>query len=105
MPATPTAGVVVAAVTAAGREVAVLRAGAAAEGDGVGELDVAHGRAHVDGHAPGAPPADWSDLFASISPDAAGALDGAADPMTLPALDDEPSEVREDITGLKAAGS
>jgi uncharacterized protein YbjT (DUF2867 family) len=45
---------------------------------------------------------DWDGLFAGVAPDAAGALDSAADPATLPGLDDEPPAVREDIERLRA---
>jgi hypothetical protein len=39
-------------------------------------------------------------MFAAVAPDAASALDSAADPDTLPSLDDEPPVVREDIADL-----
>jgi uncharacterized protein YbjT (DUF2867 family) len=55
--------------------------------------------------APGASPTDWEDLFAALKPDTEGALDGAADPVTLPSLDDEPQVVRENIAHLAAHGA
>ena len=43
---------------------------------------------------------EWDGLFAAVAPDAAGALDSAADPATLPSLDQEPAVVREDIATI-----
>jgi len=45
---------------------------------------------------------EWDGLFAAVAADAAGALDSAADPHSLPSLDDEPAAVREDIESLRA---
>jgi uncharacterized protein YbjT (DUF2867 family) len=50
----------------------------------------------------GAPSADWDGLFGALTPDTAGALDGAADPDDLPPVDDEPPVVREDLAHLGA---
>jgi uncharacterized protein YbjT (DUF2867 family) len=44
---------------------------------------------------------DWNGLFAAVAPDAAGVLDSAADPQSLPSLDEEPAAVREDIASLR----
>jgi uncharacterized protein YbjT (DUF2867 family) len=64
--------------------------------------DTATGRTFELFAAPGAPPTDWECLFAALKPDTEGALDGAADPETLPSLDDEPPVVRENIARLAA---
>jgi len=49
---------------------------------------------------PGRAPTEWDGLFAPLTPDPAGALDGAGDPDTLPSLDGEPDDVRDDVTRL-----
>jgi hypothetical protein len=48
----------------------------------------------------GPTPTDWDALFTGLAPDAAGGLDGVADPDTLPSLDDEPAPVPADIGRL-----
>jgi nucleoside-diphosphate-sugar epimerase len=49
---------------------------------------------------PGPAPTDWDGLFAPLTSDPAGALDGAGDPDTLPSLDGEPDIVRHDVIRL-----
>jgi len=48
----------------------------------------------------GPAPIDWHGLFAPLTPDTAGKLDGAGDPNTLPSLDDEPEVLRADVARL-----
>jgi len=50
----------------------------------------------------GAAPTDWDGVFAGLRPDVPGALDAAADPGTLPAVDDEPAPVQADLARLVA---
>ena len=62
--------------------------------------DTAVGRTFELFATPGPAPTDWDGLFEPLAPDATGVLDGAADPDTLPTLDQEPEEVRADVTRL-----
>jgi uncharacterized protein YbjT (DUF2867 family) len=62
--------------------------------------DAARGRTFELFAESGAAHADWAGLFAALQPDAAGTLDGAQDPGSLPSLDDEPEGVRADVTRL-----
>jgi uncharacterized protein YbjT (DUF2867 family) len=45
----------------------------------------------------GPAPSDWSELFAPLTADTAGCLDGAGDPGGMPSLDEEPDAVRSDV--------
>jgi uncharacterized protein YbjT (DUF2867 family) len=59
--------------------------------------DTAAGRTFELFAVAGAPSADWDQMFGALTPDVAGALDGAADPVGLPSVDDEPEIVRADL--------
>jgi hypothetical protein len=48
----------------------------------------------------GSAPTEWTGVFASLTPDPAGALDGAGDPDTLRSLDQEPEIVRDSVRAL-----
>jgi len=62
--------------------------------------DTAVGRTFELFAEPGAAPTDWNGLFAGVGPDTAGALDGSADPDTLPAIAEEPAPVQADLARL-----
>jgi len=66
-----------------------------------GSSDAAVGRTFELFAAPGTAPADWGGLFAGLAADTPGALDGAGDPDG-PRLEEEPSEVQEDVHRLSA---
>jgi len=63
--------------------------------------DTAVGRTFELFAVEGAPPADWTALFAAAEPDRPGSLDGAGD-SAGPPLDDEPARVRRDVEALLA---
>ena len=48
----------------------------------------------------GTAPGDWDGLFAGVRPDRPGSLDSVADPVTLPAVAEEPAPVPADIARL-----
>lgn len=67
-----------------------------------GSSDAAVGKTFELFASPGTAPADWDGLFADLAADTPGALDGARDPDG-PRLEEEPSEVQEDVDRLSAA--
>ena len=64
--------------------------------------DTAVGRTFELFAEPGPAPTDWDGLFAGVRPGDSGAVDAVADPVTLPAVADEPAPVAADIARLTA---